>query len=67
MEGEGEENQDCNQAVDNDPQDGHWSTPNLSAMAGDYLYDTPSPPHRRSDFRHECWFLAIKIVLLPEM
>jgi hypothetical protein len=36
MEGEGEKNQDCDEAVNNNPQNGHWSPPNLSAMAGDY-------------------------------
>ena len=41
MEGKDEENQNCDEAVDNDPEDGHRSPPNLSAMAGDYLYDTP--------------------------
>ena len=44
MEGQREENQDCDEAVDSYPKDGHRSPPNLSAMAGDYLYDTPIPP-----------------------
>jgi hypothetical protein len=36
MEGESEENQNRDEAVHDDPKNGHRSPPNLSAMAGDY-------------------------------
>jgi hypothetical protein len=35
MEGENDENQNCDEAVDNDPEDGHRSPPTCQLWAGD--------------------------------